>query len=208
MYWSEMTRKAIKCDFWSSKMAAVGHFVKKKSCIGRICVQLGMSTSSNNTISWCLYRVNTPLQLQPDLLLPQFIQYFFLPIWLNLNIQIIMLSLTPKSRFTTLWHSLWSLNHALLPIIGLMGDCLLYTYSFSHPFKSYYSINSQNPIVRHFNFTTVSLFHLVSESFSPQKSFHFGNSSNQTLSRGHHNDQHVGQSGIYRVFALMQIHSF
>ena len=87
-YWFAMTRNAIKSDFWSSKM-----WKKKKSCIWRICVRFGMSTLFNNTSSWCLYRVNTALQLQRDLLLPQFIQYFLPP---HMGV---MLSLAPQVQF-------------------------------------------------------------------------------------------------------------
>ena len=153
---AELSGRQASC--WWSKMAGVGDFVKKlfkkKSCVRRICVRLGMSISSNNTSSWCLCHVN--MALQRDLPSHNSFNISSSPYGVNMNIQIIILSLAPKSRFTH-WHILWSINHALLQIIGLMGDCFLYTYSFSHPLKSYCSINSQ----KHFNFTTVSLFHLT-----------------------------------------------
>ena len=80
--------------------------------------------------------------------------------WVNMNIQIIILSLTPSpvSPLVDIVYNITSLPRSATNnwAYHAYWDCFLYTYCFSHTFKSYFSI-----------------WHLVSESFSLQQSFHF-----------------------------------
>ena len=77
-----MTRNVIKSDFWSSKMAVGGHFVnkiKQKVAYDVFVYDLAYLLNLITVVVGAYYRVNTVLQFQRDILLPQLIQYFLPP---------------------------------------------------------------------------------------------------------------------------------
>ena len=172
-----------------ARNATESDFVKKKvSCVCRICVRLSMSTSSNNTSSWCLYRVNTASQRDLDLLCRNSFNISSSPYMGEHEHPNHHIVARPKSHFTTLFY---------IPIVFHIQ---------SSPIVQWSSINSQHP----FHYFT---WHLVSESFSLQQSLHYYyliNSSNPDIIPGASQWPACKPFGdiIYPVFALRQIHQF